>query len=105
MGRRLFGVKGDQRVLRLMNLFMNQIRPRIDTTAWTLDTSGGSRHQDQHRMVSFNSPVLAALAWQGGREDLAPLVSSQPPMIDQHFPYALPVTHPGLNYTPPPQPP
>jgi hypothetical protein len=98
MATRLFWVNGDQRVLRLMNLFMNQLRPRIDTTAWTLDTSGGSRHQDQHRMVSFNSPVLAVLAWQGGREDLAPLVSSQLAMIDQNFRYALTVTDIGMYY-------
>jgi len=81
-----------------MNLFMNQIRPRIDTTAWTLDTSGGSRHKDQHRLVSFNSPVMAVLAWQGGREDLAPLVSSQLAMIDQNFRYALTVTDLGMYY-------
>ena len=98
MATRLFWVNGDPRVLRLMNLLMNQIRPRIDTTAWTLDTSGGSRHQDQHRIVSFNSPVLAVLAWQGGREDLAPLVSSQMAAIDQNFRYALTVTDIGMYY-------
>src|SRR2546423_444180 len=87
---RLFWATGDPRALRLMNLFMNQLRPRIDTTAWTLDTSGGSRHPQANRTVGFYSPVLAVLAWQGGRDDLAPLVTSQIALIGQGFRGALP---------------
>src|SRR5438445_1527607 len=95
---RLFWATGDPRALRLRNLFMNQLRPRIDTTAWTLDTSGGTRHPDLGRTVSFNSPVLAVLAWQGGREDLAPLVSSQIAMIDHNFRYALTNPSTGMYF-------
>jgi hypothetical protein len=94
----LFLVNGDPRALRLMNLFMNQIRPRIDTTAWTLDTSGGTRHPQPGRSVGFNSPVLAVLAWQGGRGDLAPLVSSQIAMIDHNFRGALTYTNAGMYF-------
>src|SRR6266550_875637 len=94
----LFLVNGDPRALRLMNLFMNQIRPRIDTTAWTLDTSGGTRHPQPGRSVGFNSPVLALLAWQGGRGDLAPLASSQIAMMDHVFRGALTYTNTGMYY-------
>jgi hypothetical protein len=94
----LFLVNRDPRILRLMNLFMNQIRPRIDTTAWTLDTSGGTRHPQPSRIVGFNSPVLAVLAWEGGRGDLAPLVSSQIAMIDHKFRGALTYTNAGMYY-------
>jgi hypothetical protein len=94
----LFLVNRDPRALRLMNLFMNQIRPRIDTTAWTLDTSGGTLHAQPGRSVGFNSPVLAVLAWQGGRGDLAPLVGSQIAMIDHNFRGALTYTNTGMYY-------
>ena len=95
---RLFWATGDPRALRLMNLFMNQIRPRIDTTAWTLDTSGGTRHPQANRTVGFYSPVLAVLAWQGGRDDLTPLVSSQIAMIDQGFRSSLTYTSDGMYF-------
>jgi hypothetical protein len=95
---RLYWVNGEQRALRLMNLFMNQIRPRIDTTAWTLDTSGGTRHPQPNRFVGFNSPVLAVLAWQGGRGDLAPLVSSQIASIDHNFRGALTYSSAGMYF-------
>jgi hypothetical protein len=95
---RLFWVNGDPRALRLMNLFMNQLLPRINTTTWTLDTSGGTRHPDINRVVGFNSPVLAALAWQGGRADLAPLVSSQIAVIDHNFRGALTYTNIGMYF-------
>ncbi len=79
-------------------LFLVNGDPRIDTTAWTLDTSGGTRHPQPGRSVGFNSPVLAVLAWQGGRGDLAPLVSSQIAMIDHNFRGALTYTNAGMYY-------
>jgi hypothetical protein len=99
MATRLFWVNGDQRVSRLMNLFMNQLRPRIDTTAWTIDTSGGTRHPQANRVVGFYSPVLAVLALQGGRADLAPLVSSQVASMDQGFRGALTYSSPGMYFS------
>jgi hypothetical protein len=95
---RLFWVTQDARALRLMNLFMNQLLPRIDTRAWTLDTSNGSRHAEANRKVGFNSPVLAVLAWKGNRTDLAPLVSSQFAMIDRSFRGALTYSNPGMYF-------
>src|SRR5205085_5024222 len=59
---RLFWANGDPRALRLMNLFMNQIRPRIDTTAWTIDTSGGSRHPQADRTVGLGAAAPPARA-------------------------------------------
>lgn len=95
---RLFWVTRDPRALRLMNLFMNQLLPRIDTTAWTLDASRGSRHPEANRSVGFNSPVLAVLAWKGGRSDLAPLVSSQIATIVRSFRGALTYSNPGMYF-------
>jgi len=95
---RLFWVTQDPRALRLMNLFMNQLLPRIDTTSWTLDASNGSRHPEANRSVGFNSPVLAVLAWKGGRSDLAPLVSSQLASIVRSFRGALSYTNPGMYF-------
>jgi hypothetical protein len=95
---RLFWVTKDQRALRLMNLFMNQLLPRIDTRAWILDASNGSRHAEANRKVGFTSPVLAVLAWKGGRTDLTPLVSSQLAMIDHSFRGALTYSNPGMYF-------
>ena len=95
---RLFWITQDPRALRLMNLFMNQLLPRIDTTAWTLDASNGSRHPEANRSVGFNSPVLAVLAWKGGRSDLAPLVGSQLATINSNFRGALTYSNPGMYF-------
>jgi hypothetical protein len=95
---RLFWLTQDPRALRLMNLFMNELLPRIDTTHWTLDASRGSRHPQASRSVGFNSPVLAVLAWKGGRSDLAPLVSSQIATIVRNFRGALSYTNPGMYF-------
>ena len=95
---RLFWVTEDPRALRLMNLFMNQLLPRIDTTTWNLDASKGSRHPEANRSVGFDSPVLAVLAWKGGRSDLAPLVGSQIATIVRNFRGALTYSNPGMYF-------
>jgi hypothetical protein len=60
----------DARWLRLMNLFFNQLRPRIDSS-FVLDAEGGSRH---NHLIPFYSGGLAVLYHSGDRPDLAGLI-------------------------------
>jgi len=69
-------VTQDPAAIRLANLLVNQLLPRVDRTTWLLDTSGGSRHPESRRTVPFTTSALAVLA-ANGRADLAPLVPSQ----------------------------
>jgi hypothetical protein len=61
----------DPRWLRLMNLFFNQLRPRLDGS-FTLDATGGTRFSGR---IPFYSGGLAVLYDSGDRPDLAPLVA------------------------------
>jgi hypothetical protein len=72
---RLFVLSGDPRALRLANLLVNMLLPRVDGN-WLLDTSGGTRHTDPDRKVPFLTSALAVLSWRAGRADLAGLVAS-----------------------------
>jgi hypothetical protein len=95
---RLFWLTADPRALRLMNLFLNQLLPRIDTATWVLDASNGSRHPEANRSVGFDSPVLAVLAWKGGRADLAPFVAPQLAAAERDFRGALGYSSDGMYF-------
>ena len=73
---RIYLLNGDPRILRLMNLETNQLMSRVRKRDWTLDTSGGTRHPQLGRRVSFDTSALTILA-RHGRADLAPLVPPQ----------------------------
>jgi hypothetical protein len=73
---RIYLLNADSRVLRLINLETNQLMERVRQSDWTLDTSGGTRHPQVGRRVSFDSSALTILA-RHGRADLAPLVPAQ----------------------------
>jgi hypothetical protein len=60
----------DRRWLRLMNLFFNQLRPRL-SRSFTLDARRGARHD---HMIPFYSAGLAVLYYSGDRPDLRHLV-------------------------------
>jgi hypothetical protein len=81
---RLYVLSGDPRALRLANLLTNAVLPRVGGT-WLLDTSGGTRHPLPDRHVPFTTPALAALAWLGGRSDLAADVPHQFARINQAY--------------------
>jgi hypothetical protein len=72
---RLYLLSGDPRALRLANLLVNMLLPRVDSD-WLLDTSGGTRHTEPNRKVPFLTSALAVLGWRAGRGDLAGLVTS-----------------------------
>ena len=70
---RLYLLSRDARALRISNLLLNMLLPRVDST-WRLDTSGGTRVPDQGRKVGFMTSALAVLADYGGRGDLNAMV-------------------------------
>ena len=71
----------DQRWLRLMNLFFNQLRPRI-SSSFMLDALGGARH---NHLTPFYSAGLAVLYFSGRRRDLARLVPGDLAMLAVQF--------------------
>jgi len=73
---RLWALTRDPRALRLMNLEVNQLLPRVNTTTWQLDTSNGTRHVEASRSVPFLTQALAVLAGSG-RPELASSAASQ----------------------------
>jgi len=70
---RLYLLSKDPRALRMSNLLINMLLPRVDS-AWQLNTSGGTRVPDQGRKVGFVTSALAVLAEYGGRSDLSSMV-------------------------------
>jgi hypothetical protein len=66
----------DPRDLRLLNLLINTLLPRVDQTSkqWVLDATNGSRHSLK---FPFMTCGLAVATWLGKRDDLAPLLEDQ----------------------------
>jgi hypothetical protein len=91
---RLYVESGDPRALRLINLLVNQLLPRVDSS-WALDTSDGTRRPQAGRKVPFITSALTVLADLGGRSALAPQAHSQFSRINREFRGAL--TYSGRN--------
>lgn len=68
---RLYLLSGDPRALRLANVLVNMLLPRVEPDFW-LNTSGGTRHTEPDRQVPLLSSAFAVLALDGGRADLLP---------------------------------
>lgn len=64
----------DPRFLRLPNLLINQLLPKMNKETWTLDARNGARRS---HLLAFTSCAPAVLAWRGGRSDLAADLPSQ----------------------------
>jgi hypothetical protein len=73
---RLYLVSRDPRVLRLANMLVNMLLPRIDP-AFMLDASGGTRHPEPDREVPLITSAFAVLGLYGGRADLLGLILPQ----------------------------
>ena len=67
---RLYLLSGDPRALRLANMLLNTVMPRVNTSTWMLDTSGGTRHPQQGRQDGFMTSAFAVLGLAGGRSSL-----------------------------------
>ncbi len=91
---RLYVLSHDPRALRLANLLVNAVLPRVNAD-WYLNTSGGTRHTQPNRYVPFLTPALAVLGWLGHRRDLAALLPAQFAEVDQVYRGAL--TYSSIN--------
>jgi hypothetical protein len=67
---RLYLLSGDPRALRLANMLLNTLMPRVNTSTWMLNTSGGTRHPQQGRQDGFMTSAFAVLGLEGGRSSL-----------------------------------
>jgi hypothetical protein len=67
----LYSASDDPRVLRLLNLILNQELTRVDTSTFLLNAVGGTRKSEQ---MVFTSAALPLLVIEGKRPDLAPLL-------------------------------
>jgi hypothetical protein len=72
----LYLFSGDPRVLRLVNLLTNQLRPLVNAQN-ELDTSGGTRHTETDRHVEFMTPAYAVLSLFGRRSDLDRIMTTE----------------------------
>lgn len=84
LSARLYELTGDKRVLRVLNMLVNQLLVRTDRTTWHLDISGGSRHSARDWRYLTTS-ALSVVAWQGGRADLRVAAASQLTAIETNF--------------------
>jgi hypothetical protein len=73
---------GEARYLRLVNLFMNQLRPQVDKKTWILGATSGSRRT--HKMPRYTCG-LAVAAWQGGRQEWRNLISDQFQVVAREY--------------------
>jgi hypothetical protein len=67
----LYSASGDPRVLRLLNLILNQELTRVNSTTFMLNALNGTR---KNETMPFTSAALPLLVVDGARPDLAPLL-------------------------------
>lgn len=81
----------DPRALRLLNLLVNQLRPRVDATG-TLDATQGVRRD---LMQPLMTPGVAVLVRGAGRTDLAGLLDVQRGRMAREYQGAMTFSHPN----------
>jgi hypothetical protein len=87
---RLYLLSGDPEVLRLSNLLVNMLLPRVNSS-FMLNASGGTRHTEAAREVPLITSAFAVLGLHGGRADLAPLIL--PALAELQRTYANPINN------------
>lgn len=80
----LYLITADPGALRLANILVNQLLPRVNRQTWQLDTSHGSRHREPHREIGFSTSALTVLA-RSARPDLAAYVGPQARAAARHL--------------------
>jgi hypothetical protein len=85
----LYSASGDPRVLRLLNLILNQELTRVDPSTFSLNALGGTRKNEQ---MVFTSAALPLLVVDGKRPDLAPLLPAAFARLSAEY-------HATLNYS------
>ena len=96
---RLYLVTDSPEILRLIQLLFNQEWPLVNTSNWTLNASGGTRHPQSDFYVGFTTPALELLAVFGGRTDLSGYVASQssPSRNSSRVPQPIGVPAPSMD--------
>lgn len=82
---RIYLINGDQRIRWYMNMVLGQLMDRVDTAAWTLDTSGGTRKTQAGRKIVFDTAGLVTLSNVGGRTDLVRYLTTQRAAMENEF--------------------
>lgn len=95
---RIYLINADPRALRLVNLEMNQLLPRVRRSDWMLNTSGGTRHVQQGRWQSFRTGAVAVLA-ATDRPRFASMVAGQVAAVVASVHSELPYADPGNQYS------
>ncbi|GEM_PF-6674792 len=70
---RLYLKSRDTRVLRVINLIFNAMRPHVDKRTMIMDGTKGSRHST---VMPFITCAPEILAWHGGRTDILSMVGN-----------------------------
>lgn len=91
-------VTGDARAKYLSNLLVNQLQPRVRTSDWTIDVSGGTRRSAPGLRYRFAVSAVAVLALKGGREDLKPWVRPMTLAALKDYQSTTSYSNPGDSY-------
>jgi hypothetical protein len=87
-----YALSREPRALRLMNLLINQLLPRVDAK-YTLDARDGSRHS---LLTPFMTSALSAVVASGSRPDLVSRLPAQLARVSKEYAGAITYTHPSF---------
>ncbi len=92
---KLFLASEDPRILRLVNLFLNQMMPHVDRETWIFDATAGSRHST---MLPLTTPAYVVSAFECNRKKLLAEIDEQVSMTLAHYRKAAKEgwLHPGM---------
>jgi hypothetical protein len=92
---KLYLASDDPRILRLVNLFLNQMLPHVDRDTWIFDATAGSRHST---MLPLTTPAYAVSALECNRKKLLAELDEQVSMTLAHYSKAAKEgwMHPGM---------
>jgi len=95
MAAKLYVASGDPRILRLVNLFLNQIMQHVDRETWIFDATAGSRHSTA---MPLTTPAFTVAALQGNRRLFLADLEVQTQMTFAHYKKAAKEgwIHPGM---------
>ena len=92
---KLYLASQDPRILRLVNLFLNQMLPHVDRETWIFDATSGSRHST---VMPLTTPAYAVSALECNRKKLLAELDEQVSMTLAHYNKAAKEgwLHPGM---------
>lgn len=93
-----YQASGDERARRLTNLLFNQLWPRVRTSDWSIDVSGGTRRPQAGVRFRFSVSAIQVLPMRGGRADLKPYVRPATLAALRAYQNATTYANPGESY-------